>query len=161
MSHSVAEAWQRGVAARTGVLGPVTERMLDLAGVEAGSRVLDIAAGTGEQTLMAARRVGQDGFVLAVDIAPEMLQVAADEARTAGLVNVEILVADALALDLNADSFDAAICRRRVSDRRGHIGASRPAFVRPVRRPRSHTARTLEWALSEDCTYRPLRGLLL
>ena len=59
-----------GSGARLGAptLRPITDRMLDLAGIRAGHRVLDVAAGTGEQTLMAARRVGPDGFVLATDM---------------------------------------------------------------------------------------------
>src|SRR3954452_6078288 len=85
--------------------------MLDLAGVGPGSRVLDVAAGTGEQTILAARRVGPGGSVLAVDIAPEMLALAAEQAQAAGLANVEIMAVDAHALDLDPDSFDAAICR--------------------------------------------------
>jgi ubiquinone/menaquinone biosynthesis C-methylase UbiE len=60
---------------------PLTERMLDLAGVRTGSRVLDVGAGTGEQTLMAAERVGRDGSVLAIDISASMLAVAADAAQ--------------------------------------------------------------------------------
>jgi ubiquinone/menaquinone biosynthesis C-methylase UbiE len=92
-------------------MGPLTELMLDLAGVGPGSRVLDVAAGTGEQTLPAARRVGPTGFVLATDIAASMLAVAAEGAREAGLSNVETRVMDARSLDLEPESFDAVICR--------------------------------------------------
>ena len=53
-----AEAWHRWGPLLNRWLGPATERMLDLAGVEAGSKVLDVAAGAGEQTISAARRVG-------------------------------------------------------------------------------------------------------
>ena len=56
-SSEAAAGWQRSGVARA-VLAPLTERMLDLAGIGAGHRVLDVAAGTGEQTLAAARRVG-------------------------------------------------------------------------------------------------------
>src|SRR3954447_9757896 len=110
-SRVVAERWRRGAAGRAGTLGPLTERMLDLAGVTTGCRVLDVAAGTGEQTLLAARRVGPGGFVLAVDISAEMLDLAAEAARAAELSNVETWVLDAQALDLDPGSFDAAICR--------------------------------------------------
>jgi SAM-dependent methyltransferase len=85
--------------------------MLDLANVQTGDRVLDVAAGTGEQTLLAARRVGPNGYVLATDISASMLNVAAEVARETGLANIETRVVDAKSLDLEADSFDAVICR--------------------------------------------------
>lgn len=110
-SREAAEAWHRAAAARNERWGPATEAMLDLAGVVAGSRVLDVAAGTGDQTLLAARRVGPTGFVLATDVAPDMLDIAADALREVGLANVEARVMDAQRLDLESDSFDAAICR--------------------------------------------------
>jgi ABC transporter substrate binding protein len=56
--RDVAEAWDRGAAARAQTFGAATERMLELANVIHGSRVLDIAAGAGDQALMAARRGG-------------------------------------------------------------------------------------------------------
>ena len=59
-----ADWWSSGQAARQQLYGAATEMMLDLAGVGAGSRVLDVAAGTGESTLMAAARVGSTGHVL-------------------------------------------------------------------------------------------------
>lgn len=110
-SSEVAEGWQRSGAARAQFLAPLTERMLDLAGVGVGHRVLDVAAGTGEQTLAAARRVGPTGAVLATDIAAQMLALAAEAAVQAGLRNVETRVRDARDLDLEPESFDAAISR--------------------------------------------------
>ena len=103
-SRSVAAAWQRGAAARAGAMGPLTETMLDLAGVAPSSRVLDVAAGTGEQTILAARRVGPTGRVLAVDISPGMVALAAEQAQAAGLANVETLAVDAQALNLEPGS---------------------------------------------------------
>src|SRR5579864_7997488 len=91
---------------------PLTERMLDLAGLRTGSRVLDVGAGTGEQTLMAAERVGSSGSVLAVDVSAPMLAVAAAAARAAGLANVETQVMDARRIaELDSGPFDAAISR--------------------------------------------------
>jgi len=110
-SRAVAEGWRSGAAARAQFLGPLTEAMLDVAGVTSGSRVLDVADGTGEQTLMAARRVGPTGSIVATDIAPRMLAVAAEAAQQAGLTNVETRVLDARRLDLEPESFDAAISR--------------------------------------------------
>jgi len=106
-----ADWWSAGQAARQQTLGAATEMMLDLAGVQPGSRVLDVAAGTGDSTLIAARRVGPMGYVLAADISASMLNFAAEAARKEGLTNVETRVVDAENLPLDADSFDAAICR--------------------------------------------------
>ena len=82
-----------------------------LAGIQAGSRVLDVAAGTGESTLIAAARVGPKGYVLAADVSASMLNVAAEAARKAGLTNVETRVMNAENLELDTDLFDAVICR--------------------------------------------------
>ena len=57
-------------------LGPATEIMLDMAKVGPGHRVLDVAAGAGDQTLQAAERVGPTGHVLATDISPNILAFA-------------------------------------------------------------------------------------
>jgi ubiquinone/menaquinone biosynthesis C-methylase UbiE len=76
-----------------------------------GSRVLDIAAGTGDSTIMAAHRVGPNGYVLAADQSDSMLNVAAESARKEGLTNVETRVMNAMNLALDSDSFDAVISR--------------------------------------------------
>ena len=107
----MADVWRSGAAARARTLGVATTLMLDLAGISEGNRVLDVAAGTGEQTVEAARRAGPTGRVLATDIAPGMLEVAAEEARKAGLANVESRVMDAQHLDFEPKSFDAVISR--------------------------------------------------
>ena len=108
----VAEGWQRRKAQRAKVNALADEMMLDLANLRAGSRVLDVAAGTGEQTIRAAQRVGPSGYVLATDVSASMLNLAAAAIRDAGLSNVETRVMDAANIDLEADSFDAVICRQ-------------------------------------------------
>ena len=107
-----ADWWRAGQAARQQIIGAATEKMLDLAGVQAGSRVLDVAVGTGESTLMAAQRVGGRGYVLATDHSSSMLSVAAEAARKESLTNVETRVMNAENLELDVDSFDAVICRQ-------------------------------------------------
>ena len=106
-----ADWWSAGQARRQQIYGAATEMMLEVASVQPGSRVLDVAAGTGDQTLMAARRVGPTGNVLATDDSASMLKVAAEAARKEGLTNVETRVMNAENLALDADSFDAVICR--------------------------------------------------
>ena len=86
--------------------------MLDDVRIAEGSRVLDVAAGAGGQSLEAARRVGPAGHVLATDISPTILEYAATAAAAAGLGNVATLEADGEDLGRVADaSFDAAISR--------------------------------------------------
>jgi SAM-dependent methyltransferase len=85
--------------------------MLDLANMRVGDRVLEVAAGTGDLAIMIARRVGPNGYVLATDISTSMLNVAAEAVRNAGLTNVETRVMDVENIELDADSFDAVICR--------------------------------------------------
>jgi len=107
-----AEAWNRWGGFLSRWLGPATELMLDMTGIRRGSRVLDVAAGAGDQTLAAARRVGPKGYVLATDISPGILQYAAANARLAGFANIETRVADGEQLDeIVADPFDAVISR--------------------------------------------------
>lgn len=94
-------AWLRGA----------TEAMLGMAGVRAGARVLDVAAGAGEQTLAIAERVGPHGHVFATDLAPAIVALASENARRAGFTNVQTGVADGEDLGVAEASFDAAVCR--------------------------------------------------
>jgi SAM-dependent methyltransferase len=82
-SSEAATGWQRSGVVRAQTLTPLTNRMLDLAGVDVGHRVLDVAAGDGEQTILAAQRVGPAGTVLATDIAARMLALAEEAAARA------------------------------------------------------------------------------
>ncbi len=109
--QAAADAWHHWGPTLSDWLGPATERMLDLAAVTTGSRVLDVAAGAGEQTLRAARRVGPSGYVLATDIAPNILQFVVESTRDAGLTNVETRVMDGENLELEDASFHAVISR--------------------------------------------------
>jgi SAM-dependent methyltransferase len=92
-------------------LGPATETMLDMAGIRAGRRVLDVAAGAGDQTLQAAERVGPGGFVLATDISSTILEFAAQNARRSGFQQVQTRVVDGEELNVPQESFDAFISR--------------------------------------------------
>lgn len=107
-----AEAWNRWSPLLARWLGPATETMFDMTGIKRGSRVLDVAAGAGEQTMAAARRVGPEGHVLATDLSPGMLAYTAENARLAGFGNVDTIVKDGEALaEIVAEPFDAVISR--------------------------------------------------
>src|SRR5688572_13628010 len=83
--ETAAEAWHRWGPVLAAWLGPATEIMLDMASITTGSRVLDVAAGAGDQTLVAARRAGPSGSVLATDISANILEFAAAAASEAGV----------------------------------------------------------------------------
>jgi len=109
--EAAAEAWHRWGPTLRSWLGPATERMLELASVTAGCRVLDVAAGAGDQTIQAAARVGPGGSVLATDISPAILAFAAAEAKRAGHTNVITRAMDGENLDLGDETFDVVISR--------------------------------------------------
>jgi SAM-dependent methyltransferase len=109
--QAAADAWNRWEPTLERWLGPATEGMLDLANVGDGSRVLDVAAGAGGQTIAAARRAGATGRVLATDVAPAILEFAAANARAAGLANVATRVMDGEELDVEPGHYDAVISR--------------------------------------------------
>jgi ubiquinone/menaquinone biosynthesis C-methylase UbiE len=74
-----------------------------------GDSVLDIACGTGPATLAAAKAVGPNGRVVAVDYAEGMLAIARQKVEAAGHKNVEFVQADVMELEYGPD-FDAVIC---------------------------------------------------
>ena len=109
---TAAEAWHRWSPLLSRWLGPATETMLDMCEITDGSRVLDVAAGAGEQTLAVARRVGDSGHVLATDLSPNILEFAAETCRLGGHRNVSTQVMDGENLQaLEAEPFDAVISR--------------------------------------------------
>ncbi len=110
--QTAAEPWHRWGPTVDKWLGQATEKMLDMAEVGPGARVLDVAAGAGGQTIAAARRVGPTGYVLATDISPNILEFASATAQEEGLTNVETRVIDGEELEeLEEESFDAVISR--------------------------------------------------
>lgn len=106
-----AHGWNHQTPVIHAWLADATAAMLDAASITSGMRVLDIAAGAGDQTLDIARRVGASGHVLATDISASILQFAKGNAQRVGLLNVEIQVSDAEVLSVGESCFDAAVCR--------------------------------------------------
>ena len=111
LSPEVAAGYAQQMKGSRNLFGGVTQRMLEAAALREGAHILDIAAGTGEQSLLAARNVGPTGSVLATDISAEMLKVAVQVAEQEGFTNITTRVMNAEQLDLADETFDAAICR--------------------------------------------------
>ena len=80
---------------------------IERAGLRAGDRALDVAAGSGDLSIPMARRIGDKGHLVVSDINASMLAVGRDRLIDAGIVgNVEFVIADAESLPLPAQSFD-------------------------------------------------------
>jgi len=77
-------------------------------GIEPGMRVLEVGPGNGRYTLATARRVGESGQVIAIDIEPKMIERLRARVEADGVTNVEGRVADVYDLPFDDESFDAA-----------------------------------------------------
>lgn len=91
-------------------LEPAQSRVLALADLQPGERILDVACGTGLVTFPAAEKVGAAGLVVGTDISQEMVSRAAADALGRGLPHVTFARMDAEALDVESGSFDVALC---------------------------------------------------
>ena len=91
-------------------LAPAQRRLLELAALAPGERVLDIACGTGLVTFPAAEQVGPSGQVLATDISDVMVTSLREQAARRGLAHVSSARMDAEALDVPDDSMDVVLC---------------------------------------------------
>lgn len=108
---AVAAGWNRWWPTFTEAAQPVSDRMMEMAGIGPGSHVLDIGTGLGEPALTAARRVGPRGAVIAIDHAPAMLRLARERAEALGLDNVTFQERDGEASVFAEGTFDAVLCR--------------------------------------------------
>lgn len=109
--QAAAEAWYRWSPLLHQWLGNATDKMLEMARINTGHRVLDVAAGAGEQSITAAKKVGSTGYVLATDISPDILAYAQKLAMDSGLHNIETKVMDGENLTVPDATFDAVISR--------------------------------------------------
>jgi ubiquinone/menaquinone biosynthesis C-methylase UbiE len=86
------------------------ERLVELAGLSSGERVLDIGSGTGAVLIRCAAAVGTAGFVHGIDLVAPMVDAARGEVERRGIRNVELQQMNAERLDFPDESFDAVLC---------------------------------------------------
>jgi SAM-dependent methyltransferase len=84
---------------------PMAERLCEAADLVAGTRVLDVATGSGNAAIAAARR---GCYVIGIDYVPELLERARERAGAEGL-DIEFVEGDAEALPFADASFDAVL----------------------------------------------------
>ena len=109
--ESAAPGWAKWEKVFAAGLTEVTDVLIDMAGIKPGQQVLDLACGAGSQSMLAAKRVGPNGCVVASDISGTMLEHVRKNAKTEGLENIETIESSAEDLELSQHPFDAAICR--------------------------------------------------
>ena len=109
---SVAQGWKEWWEPIEKGAQKLSQRLIELAEIKPGQRVLDIATGIGEPSVTMAKVVGNGGRILATDISNQMLAIAKERATLLRLQDIiEFKESDAENLDLPNSSFDAALCR--------------------------------------------------
>jgi SAM-dependent methyltransferase len=89
----------------------VSDRLVELAQLKNGDRVLDIACGSGEPAVTAARKVGPNGLIVATDQSPAMLDLARERVHALGIGNIKFALTGAEELAIEERDFDAGLCR--------------------------------------------------
>jgi ubiquinone/menaquinone biosynthesis C-methylase UbiE len=91
-------------------LKPAQDKLLEMAQLKQGERVLETSCGTGLVTFRAAGHVAPGGEIVATDLSGTMIQTAGDAARQKGISNITFKRMDAEELNLDDSLFHAAIC---------------------------------------------------
>ncbi|HEX6256412.1 MAG TPA: methyltransferase domain-containing protein [Euzebyales bacterium] len=147
LQGNAADAYERYLV--PAIFDAMARRLVAIADVRPGDRVLDVACGTGVVARAAGGRVGPTGSITGVDINPDML-AAASAAAADVTSDIDWRLADAGALPFDDDTFDVVLCEeavqffpdpvavlreiRRVATRDGTIAFSvlRPLAHNPV-----------------------------
>ena len=104
-----AKAWAEAYELIDLQLSQLGLRAIEALGLDSGDIVLDIGCGAGQTLLQLAERVGTEGQVIGVDVAPLLLEIA--KRRTEPLSQVRLIQADAQSLDVPSESIDAVFSR--------------------------------------------------
>lgn len=107
------------------VFVPLAEQVLDVAGVQPGERVLDVACGPGTVACLAAERVGPTGRVVGCDLSPDMLEIARRKSTAVDWVETPAAPLAGLA----DESFDLVVCQQGLQ-----FFPDRPAALAEMRR---------------------------
>lgn len=102
----------RPISDPRGIAGDITERLLQLAGICDGMRILDLGCGQGDVSLLAAALTGPTGEVVGIDRSEVALAIARQRASAAGLTNLRFVLADLDEMAPPEPRFDAIVGRR-------------------------------------------------
>lgn len=104
------DGWRKWDDLTMRFLQPVGDVIIDQLHLHPDDDVLDVASGTGEPALSIAKKL-TSGKVVATDLSEDMLTIAAEKARKAGIENLNTLVSDCCELHFSDGSFDKVSCR--------------------------------------------------
>ncbi|MCM3903762.1 MAG: class I SAM-dependent methyltransferase [Pyrinomonadaceae bacterium] len=106
-----ASYWQKHIGTIHTMFSPVTQALIEDAGLKEGDAVLDVAGGPGEPSLTIAEAVGPTGSVTCTDAVAEMISAAQSEALRRGVRNVTFRQCAADSLPFESRTFDAVVSR--------------------------------------------------
>jgi len=109
--RETAPYWKKHSATIRKMFAPLTEALIEEAGIREGHSVLDVAGGAGEPSLKIAETVGPSGSVMCTDAVGEMVAAAEAEAHRRGLTNIKFQQCAADSLPFDSNSFDVVISR--------------------------------------------------
>ncbi len=144
-----AAAWERTSKESETSSAGYNDALIEGTCVDAGQRVLDLAAGMGDPTIAIAERIGPSGHVVALDQSAEMLAGARRRAIEKDLSNIGYLASDMMALPFADEMFDALTCRYGLMFPADRVAAA--AEARRVLKPGARAA-FLVWGPYENNT---------
>ena len=86
------------------------KRVVEIADIQPGHRVLDVAAGRGALLFAAAKKAGTNGEVIGIDLADSMVRETSAEIAARGMTNCKIVKMDAEYLEFPDNFFDRVLC---------------------------------------------------
>ena len=92
-------------------IAPFGRRAMDRADIRVGDRILDVGCGCGETTIDLARRAGDAGFAMGIDISTILVEAARKLAQKSGVANVRFEAADAQTHRFPTGNFDLVFSR--------------------------------------------------
>ena len=109
--RETAKYWTKYSATIRTMFAPLTEALIEQAGIHEGQSVLDVAGGAGEPSLTIAEVVGSTGSVTCTDAVADMVEAAQTEAERRGVDNIQFQVCSADSLPFPDNSFDTVVSR--------------------------------------------------
>jgi ubiquinone/menaquinone biosynthesis C-methylase UbiE len=110
-SSATGKKWISHETRLDAAMAEILHRLLERSEIKPGQNVLDIGCGTGASTLEAAKLVGKNGHVTALDIATQLLNRAESRSDEMGLTNTSFLLADAQSHQFELKQYDTIMSR--------------------------------------------------